>query len=43
MGIASELIKEGQKYTGELGYKGIYTIGQDNNLAACKFYLKQGN
>ena len=22
------------------GYRGIYTQGQDNNLAACRFYLK---
>lgn len=41
-GIASALIKEGQKYATELDYKGIYTVGQDNNLAACNFYLKQG-
>lgn len=41
-GIASALITEGQKCAKELGYQGIYTIGQDNNLAACKFYLKQG-
>lgn len=41
-GVAAELIKEGQKNAEKLGYKGIYTVGQDNNLAACKFYLKQG-
>ena len=41
-GVATELIKAGQKYGKEYGYKGIYTIGQDNNLGACKFYLKQG-
>jgi ribosomal protein S18 acetylase RimI-like enzyme len=41
-GVAGELIKEGQKYAAALGYEGLYTIAQDNNLAACKFYLKQG-
>lgn len=24
------------------GYRGVYTQGQDNNLGACKFYLKCG-
>lgn len=24
------------------GYRGVYTIAQDNNLAACLFYLKAG-
>ena len=24
------------------GMRGVYTIGQDNNLSACLFYLKQG-
>ena len=40
-GVAAQLIKEGQKIADAKGYKGIYTVGQDNNLAACKFYLKQ--
>lgn len=40
-GIAEELISSGLKLVRSLGYVGIYTIGQDNNLAACKFYLKQ--
>lgn len=40
-GIAEELISSGLKLVRNLGYAGIYTIGQDNNLAACKFYLKQ--
>ena len=42
MGVASGLIKNGLDDVEELGYKGIYTVGQDNNLAACKFYLNQG-
>lgn len=40
-GIASELLKVGQHYAEKLEYQGLYTIAQDNNLAACKFYLKQ--
>lgn len=42
MGVAAELIKIGQHYAEKLNYEGLYTVGQDNNLAACKFYLKQG-
>lgn len=42
MGIAGALIKEGQKTAKDLDYKGLYTIAQDNNLAACQFYLKEG-
>ena len=41
-GVASQLIKEGLKHAKELGYSGLYTVGQDNNLTACLFYLKQG-
>lgn len=26
----------------EMGYRGIYTQGQDNNLGACLFYLQNG-
>ena len=26
----------------ELGYRGLYTQGQYNNLGACLFYLKNG-
>ena len=25
-----------------MGLQGVYTVGQDNNLSACLFYLKQG-
>lgn len=42
LGVAQNLIAEGLLQAKELGYKGMYTVGQDNNLAACKFYLKQG-
>ncbi|MHA3224771.1 GNAT family N-acetyltransferase [Globicatella sulfidifaciens] len=38
-GIASMLIAEGKKIAIEQHYQGLYTIAQDNNLAACEFYL----
>lgn len=41
-GIGSLLLEEGKKIAGENGYRGIYTIGQDNNLSACLFYIKTG-
>lgn len=39
MGIASMLIDEGKKIASDNQYQGLYTIAQDNNLAACEFYL----
>ena len=41
-GVAQELLRKAKEVAVAHGYKGIYTIGQDNNLAACKFYLKMG-
>lgn len=41
-GVASALIRHGRQLAAQLGYRGVYTIGQDNNLNACKFYLKCG-
>lgn len=41
-GVASKLIEKGYELASKKGYRGLYTIGQDNNLAACQFYLKQG-
>ena len=41
-GVAKKLIEEARKIAAENGYRGIYTIGQDNNLGACLFYLKSG-
>ncbi|MGO1931528.1 MAG: GNAT family N-acetyltransferase, partial [Ruoffia tabacinasalis] len=41
-GHGQELIKQGFIEAQSLGYKGLFTIGQDNNLGACKFYLNQG-
>ena len=26
----------------DLGYRGVWVVAQDNNLAACRFYLKNG-
>ena len=41
-GIGAKLIEAGMKTAKELGLVGIYTVGQDNNLSACLFYLKNG-
>lgn len=41
-GIGKLLLDEGKKIAAENGYRGIYTIGQDNNLSACLFYIKSG-
>ena len=41
-GAAAMLIEAAKRVALERGYKGIYTIGQDNNLGACLFYLKSG-
>lgn len=40
--IGNLLIEEGKKVAIENGYQGIYTIGQDNNLSACSYYIKTG-
>lgn len=41
-GIGALLLTEGKRIAAENGYDGIYTIGQDNNLSACLFYLHSG-
>ena len=41
-GVASALTEYGKRLSAEQGYRGICTVGQDNNLIACKFYLKSG-
>jgi ribosomal protein S18 acetylase RimI-like enzyme len=41
-GIGNLLLEEGKKIAAENSYRGIYTIGQDNNLSACLFYIKSG-
>ncbi len=41
-GVATALIQKATDVCKERGYSGIYTQGQDNNLAACLFYIKSG-
>lgn len=41
-GVAQALIKRAGAVSRNRGYNGLYTQGQDNNLGACKFYLKAG-
>ncbi len=41
-GAAKALVEKAKEVALARGYRGIYTIGQDNNLSACKFYLKTG-
>lgn len=40
--IATQMMKVAGEYAKEHGYRGIWTIGQDNNLAACLFYINNG-
>ena len=41
-GVGHMLIEKAKEIARARGYSGIYTQGQDNNLAACKFYIKAG-
>lgn len=41
-GVGKALIHEGLNVALARGYKGLYTIAQDNNLNACMFYLSAG-
>ena len=41
-GVGKLLIKACKTYAKEQGYKGICTVGQDNNLIACRLYLSAG-
>ncbi len=41
-GVASALMGKAKKICKERGYRGLYTQGQDNNLAACTFYIQSG-
>ena len=41
-GIGQMLIGRSKEVAVELGYRGLYTQGQDNNLGACLFYRKNG-
>lgn len=40
--IGEMLIEKSKEIAVEHGYNGLYTHGQDNNLAACLFYIKCG-
>ena len=41
-GIGAMLIETCKEIAVGQGYRGLYTQGQDNNLGACRFYLKMG-
>ncbi len=41
-GIGMLLLEDGKKIAAENSYRGIFTIGQDNNLSACLFYINFG-
>ncbi len=41
-GVGKRLIEACTSISREHGYIGLHTIGQDNNLAACLFYIKNG-
>ena len=41
-GAGQLLIERAGEIALEKGYRGIYTVGQYNNLAACQFYIKNG-
>lgn len=41
-GVGTMLLEEAKKVAPEQGYIGVYTQGQDNNLAACLFYINSG-
>lgn len=41
-GVGHLLIEKAKDICAARGYKGLYTQGQDTNLAACRFYLNAG-
>ena len=41
-GVGKALIRAGLEAAKERGYRGLYTIAQDDNLNACLFYLGAG-
>ncbi len=41
-GVGKLLIEACKTYAKEQGFKGICTVGQDNNLIACRLYLSTG-
>lgn len=40
--IGAKLMEKCKEIAVQQGYRGLYTQGQDNNLGACRFYLKMG-
>lgn len=36
------ILKKSCEYAKQSGFRGVWTIGQDNNLAACLFYINNG-
>lgn len=40
--IGEQLIGAGRELARENGYRGLHTVGQDNNLGACSFYVRCG-
>ena len=40
--VGKLLIEKSKEIAVEQGYNGLYTQGQDNNLGACLFYLRNG-
>ena len=42
MQVGTMLVEKMKEIARENHYNGIYTVGQDNNLAACNFYIKSG-
>ena len=41
-GVGKALVDKALELAHDRNYNGLYTIGQDNNLSACLFYLKMG-
>lgn len=41
-GVGGLLIEACMEQAKERGMRGVYTVGQDNNLSACLFYLRHG-
>ncbi|MCM1220031.1 MAG: GNAT family N-acetyltransferase [Lachnospiraceae bacterium] len=41
-GVGKALVEKAMEIAHQRNYRGIYAIGQDNNVSACKFYLKAG-
>ncbi len=41
-GVGKALLDKALEIAHNRNYNGLYTIGQDNNLSACLFYLKMG-